>query len=582
VLGIGALTLLQGCPARGAEPVASAKHLDADTPPPPPPADSVSSDALLSDLADRMENLAQAAEQKATPAGGAVPNSDRISNVKLKPLPAEPAVNHAANSILQMGPFHRGALVPLPLLQPIELDASYSRPLSLEEALDYAIQNSLAIKISRESWNYQRWQYLSALSSALPIPSFSMSYNLTNSNILSSNTLSNATVFQTTVRYPVFQGGGAVFGAIAQHYREKGWHGAYYTSINDALLDVYQKYATLELQHVLLQIRAKAVQVSEAQLHLNNTLYVAGSATRLSIMQSRTQLAADREALIEQQIAVRVAALALSFALDMPMESNIIPQTETIQEEPLIAPDLSVNQLLDIAVENRPDLRQYEMFRLAAARNIQVAASALYPQASFFTSYTNSKTVVTQNTSAAAVAAAAAAAATNSSFQNTAGAGVFGGLFTTLQAGFSLTWSLSNLGLTSAVNVKSAQILARQALMQANQALLLANEQVRADYSGRMVARIRIDNGAYGVASGREALRLASLRLAAGTGTNIDSIQAQRDYINALVTQAQAIINANIVQAQLLHDIGVISKDTLLHGFTSHTEPLPLNPPGGS
>jgi outer membrane protein TolC len=139
-----------------------------------------------------------------------------------------------------------------------------------------------------------------------------------------------------------------------------------------------------------------------------------------------------------------------------------------------------------------------------------------------------------------------------------------------------LSWSLPNLGLTAAINTKSAVILARQALWQANQALLQADEQVRADYDGMLAARNRIDNSAYGVVSAREALRLANLRLASGIGTNVESIQAERDYINALVSQAQSIINSNMAQAQLLHDIGVISNDNLLRGYHATAAP-----PGG-
>ncbi len=532
-----------------------------------------SSDSLLGDLAQHLQALAANAENKVAQSQANPTKDHPASGFKIKQLPPEPVLPHSENSTLHMGPFYDGQLVKIRLLQPIELDASYSQPLTLQEALAFAITHSLAIKISKESWNYQRWQYLGTLVTALPIPTFSTSLNLTKTNIFTSAESSNATVYQETVRFPVFQGGGAVYAALSQYYRERGWQKAYYTSINDALLDVYQKYTTLALQHVLLHIRAKAVEVSEAQLRLNNSLYLAGSTTKLAIMQSRTQLAQDREALIEQQIAVRVASLALSFALNEPMAINLIPQVEVIQEAPLVPQNLNINDFLSIATNNRPDLREYEMYRLAAARNIPVAASALYPQASFFTSYTASTTVVRQFFPQPVAAASAAASGSNSSFQTTAGAGVFGGMFNTAQAGFTLSWSLPNLGLTAAINTKSAQILARQALWQANQALLQADEQVRADYDGMLTARNRIDNSAYGVASAREALRLANLRLASGMGTNLESIQAERDYINALVTQAQSIINSNQSQAQLLHDIGMISYANLLDGYRTGAKP---------
>jgi outer membrane protein TolC len=306
---------------------------------------------------------------------------------------------------------------------------------------------------------------------------------------------------------------------------------------------------------------------------------------------------------------------------------------------------MQINSMLNVALVHRPELRQYELFRLAAARNVQVAASPLYPTVSFFTSYTRSATAVHPpggNVNGAATAQINSATtgtgtATNNALgqtasfspvgnttanvgannviatpivagsggnplnlvqsgsivtsgavapsiaggnggggggtssningSNTAGAGVFGGLFNTYQSGFSINWSLSNLGLTNLLNVASARNLSRQALLQANQELLLVTEQVRSDYLAALTARAQIDNAAYGVISAKESLRLATLRLRSGMGTNLEQIQAQQGYITALTTQAQAIINSNMAQAQLLHDMGVISVDTLTQGY---------------
>jgi len=69
------------------------------------------------------------------------------------------------------------------------------------------------------------------------------------------------------------------------------------------------------------------------------------------------------------------------------------------------------------------------------------------------------------------------------------------------------------------------------------------------------------------VASSSEALRLADVRLKNGAGTNLEFIQAERDYVSSLTAQAQAIIASNQSQAKVLRDIGVISIDTLTRGF---------------
>jgi outer membrane protein TolC len=300
--------------------------------------------------------------------------------------------------------------------------------------------------------------------------------------------------------------------------------------------------------------------------------------------------------------------------------------------------------LLNQTLTLRPELRQYECFRLAAARNVQLSAASLYPQASFFTAYTHSvasvfppgntgalnglasatinsslfgtglasNTALNQaasfsptgnnlgnsgaNTTATVVAgsggnpiattqsgslvtsgavapsfasgsAAFGSGGSNINGSNTAGAGVFPGLFNNFQAGFAVTWSLPNLGSGTITSISASRALARQAMIQANQELLLVTEQVRSSYLAALAAREQIDTVAVRLASTREALRLANLRLTTGLGTNLELIQAQRDYTDALIAQAQAIVASNQAQVQLLHDTGLISRDTILSGY---------------
>jgi len=564
-------------------------------------------------------------------------DTGHLSIFKPKELPPEPTASHAANAVVRIPPIVIGQLIATAFVHPLEMDAKYTRPITLREALNYASYNSLPIKISRESLTYQRWQLAGAIVSAVPIPNFGTSYNLTRSRTLP-NTIETSKVFPVSLRFSVFQGGAVVYAALSQYYREKGWSQAYLTSVNDALLDVYQKYDNLLLQHALLRIRAKAVAVSEAQLHYNNVQYIGGETAALAIMQSRTQLAADRQALLDQQVAVRQAALTLAFALNLPMSINLVPSDMTLREAAIANGDRRVDTFMQDALSSRPELRQYEMFKLAAARNVSATAASLYPSLSFTTAYTQAKTVVNPpngNVGGVAVATITAAqnglgtatanalgqtasfsptgsTTANSGISNTVatsvveasggqplnvvqsgslvtsgaaspsfigtgsgggapningsnapGAGVFGGNSETFQGVFSGSWSLSNLGLNTIVSTFAAQELAKQAGMQCNQELTLVSEQIRGDYCNLVSAKSRIDNAAVGVVSAAESLRLSNLRLTAGTGTNIDAIQAQRDYVNALITQAQSIITSNIAQVQMTHDTGTISIDKL-------------------
>jgi len=478
--------------------------------------------------------------------------SGRPSRFKPLPIPPEPKSNHDDNKTLPIHPFRLTSHVEIGSLHPIRLDASYNQAISLREALYYALQNNLPIKITRESWNYQRYQLIGDIFNALPTPSFGSSYGMTWSRVLSS-AKSRATVFQPTLFLPVFQGGSQLFTMMAQYYRDQGWRQSYNASVNDALLDVYQNYENALLQYMLMQIRSESLEVSKKQLELNNDLYTAGTGTQFAIMQSRTQLASDRQAMQQQEINARQASLALAYSLNLPVPVNLLPQDESITEQSIFDERIPVADLIRVALLNRPELRQYELFHTAAQRNIQVAASPLYPTAGLFGTYTYANTNVTP---------------IGPNVDNgTAGAGIFGGTFNTYQGGYTLNWNLPYMGLPTALNIVSARVLARQANFQANQQLLLVTEQVRSDYLTALSTRAQIDSAAYGAASAREGLRLAQLRLRTAVGTNLELITAQRNYIDALTAQAQAIVASNIAQSQLLHDMGVISIDGLTTGF---------------
>ncbi len=138
-----------------------------------------------------------------------------------------------------------------------------------------------------------------------------------------------------------------------------------------------------------------------------------------------------------------------------------------------------------------------------------------------------------------------------------------GALFT---LNFGVNWSFGNLGLSDAANIQSARWQARQAQIKANKEFLAVFEQVRTSYANSLTSEQRIEQANDEVAAALEELRLARLRLNSGLGTNLDVLTAQRDLTQAYIDQAQALINFNIVQLQLLHDIGLNSVDNVTSG----------------
>lgn len=124
------------------------------------------------------------------------------------------------------------------------------------------------------------------------------------------------------------------------------------------------------------------------------------------------------------------------------------------------------------------------------------------------------------------------------------------------------------MGVLNSANVLSARALSRQAMAQANQALLAVDQQVRTGFINVITSKRRIDESAAAAAAAKDVLKFAHLRLSSGVGTNLEVIQAQRDYINALSAQARAIVASNQAQAVLLYATGAISLESLTSGYS--------------
>lgn len=605
-----------------------------------------------------------------------VPTAQNVENGELNPAlrPLNPVSplgreftdtqyfgEHDSNRSFPLGDIHLKSLVKVESLDPFRLEATYSEPISLRQALDHALMNNLAIGINRQTYEANKYSFFSALAGYLPSYSANYVYSLAK---VQPDTDSSSNIFTTGVSLPAFQGGSILYTTLSNLYRMKAARFQYQTSINDTLMNVYTAYTNAILQRALLRIRIKAVEVDQEQLRLNDRLYENGVGTKLEVMQARTQLSIDQQALLQQQMNVRQAGLQLAFVLNLPLTVDLIPVERYVSEVDIYDEKESINNILNIAIKTRPELRQYEYLRLAANRNIQIAASALYPTVGWNINYSFQDTNVTGPAPRGGLASAASAArasiqrvgspitspaifstqagspvvngastgvnqivpgtgglsvtpgtsnttlGTTTSAATTAGTGttvvttgsglsqgvggsfgnsgqttvggsnpasigIFGGTVRSVSAGFNINWSLGNLGASTVASILSSRAVARQALLQANQVLLEVQQQVRASYVNMKTAHENIDVASVGVVSSREELRLARMRLENGINTYLDLLTAQRDYINTLVNHAQAIIASNQAQAQLLHDTGAITVETLTKGMDK--QPVGLN-----
>jgi outer membrane protein TolC len=493
-------------------------------------------------------------------------------------------------------------------LGPIRLEAAYTEPVSLKDVLRYAVDNNLSIRLTQatvESNKYLLWGNFGAF-----LPNILMNYQ---QQYLAGSTYLGGIVpvtyntpnvsLSAGFQFFGFQGGRVLFNTLSQLAVYRAAKHALTGSLNDTLLNTSIGYYNLMRNQALLQIQTRAVEVSRAQVLLNQQLEDAGTGTKFQVLQSQTQLANDEQNLLNQEVALRTASIDLATLLNLQQGVNLLSVEQEVKKVRLIDPKLDITGLMAIAIENRPELKQYEQLRIAARRNIQVAMSQFYPQFNFYGSesgngptLSNTKQITPGYFSPVATTTPVAASVTNTLIPNSLSSTTRATNIATKEAlakgtasqetaevyvpaqqttrqvqrsytiGIQATWTFNNAGVPYLTTVLSNRALARQAMLNSNQQLLTVGQQVRESYLTSMAAERQIEVTTKAVLSGAEELRLARVRLANGVGTNLDVINAQRDFTTALVNKADAIIQFNIAQAQLLHDMGVISVDNVVSG----------------
>jgi OMF family outer membrane factor len=466
----------------------------------------------------------------------------------------------------------------------------------LREVVSYCLDNNLAIRIQGEQVESNKWLTMAQFGRYLPnaLNTYRSQYQAGTTlvgGVIPSKFANPFVNIFSGFQFYGFQGGAVTFNMLSNLHQYRAAKQGYRASINDSLNLVAQAYYTLVQNQALLQIQCRAVDVSKAQVQLNRQLERAGTGTRFQVLQSETQLARDQQSLLTQEVGLRNSAINLATNLNLNAAVNLLSVEAEVRKVRLIDPSVDINGLINISFQNRPELKQFKELWIAAKRNIQLQGTALYPQFQFYGQYSGNGQTLTRQYGYSAPSTTIvpiAGAPTLTQYVNTAGGAtnpkvVTGEVYNagvifnppvpvdrqvrkSYQIGMEVDWNFANMGMPAAANIASAKALGRQASLRINQEIMLVLQQVRTSYLNSQTAERQIEVATKEVLSSAEELRLARVRLANGVGTNIDVINAQRDFTQALVDKADAIIGFNTAQVQLLHDIGVISYDTLTSG----------------
>ncbi len=467
-------------------------------------------------------------------------------------------------------------------MSPYQLDGSTSRTITLNDVASKAVGQNLDIKIVGAISDMRRWNMMEKAGGFLPNILNEMTYQGLSGNYASpggipiklQNYFYNPS---SEFQWYLYRGGGVLHTYLQKRHDWKASKWASSFTTNDALLDAVKQYYQLAQNDVLLQIKIKTVEAGSGLLLINEDLYANGVNTMMEVLQAKTQLSRDRQELIKQQIERRQSAIKLSTTLNENAAVDLSLANRQVTKVRLIDQSMNINDLIRVAIDNRPELKRYEELRLAAKEEIKAAKAPLLPQIyasaaavgtfariGSISDVQNQQLPFTSSGGASTSVSGAGGSGLPLGSNPTGGSGRHKAGRSLFILGVDMQWQIGGLGLTDVSKIQSARANARRIQVEFLRELNKVCQQVRDSYLNVIQAENLIIETTDAVNSSKEQLRVAKDRLTNGVGTNLDVIDAERSFTRALIDKAKAIIDFNTAEVQLLHDIGRITPNTVV------------------
>ncbi len=401
-------------------------------------------------------------------------------------------------------------------------------PITLEQAIKLARENNQTLKEARLNLNQAQAQLAEALGAEFPTLSLQTDLqrstsatseiraNTANANFASPDGVTSSLDATLQLDYNLYTGGQR----SAQIRRAESQLQTQQLALEQAAeqlrFDVTDAYYAVQQADSQVEISQAAVADAEQSLRDAQLLEQAGLGTRFDVLQAEVDLANAEQNLTRAISQRRISRRQLVETLNLGQQIEVTAATP-----PEVAGtwELSLEESIIRAYQNRSELEQQLQQREIAQEDEVIALASIRPQVSLFTRY-NVRDILDD------------------------GSGGGTGTGDGLAIGAQLQWTLYDGGQARA-RAQQAKENAAIAENRFDQARNQIRREVEQAFYNLQANEQNIDTARVAVEQGQESLRLARLRFQAGVGTQTDVINAQSALTQARGNLLTAIIDYN-------------------------------------
>ena len=414
-----------------------------------------------------------------------------------------------------------------------------ARPLSVADALNTALQKSAAILKAKNDLESTYGLVVQTRAIALPKLTAAGSYTYTEPTAIENFASTHQPNQNWNAGFKIVQSiyeGGRLGAAIraARLTKEQALL-QYQTVVSDTLLATRVAYYDVLLAAQQIVVNEASVNLLAKELEDQQRRYDAGTVPRFNVLRAEVSVANARPALIRAKNDYRIAKNNLSNLLGYNLPRDVwedipLQLTDQLTAEPY---QVDLPSAIAQALEKRTELGALRKAEKLQDENLVNARSGYQPSAQVFTGYGWS----------------------NSRFSQSGATPAISDAISGWNAGAQLSWDIFDGFLTKG-KVMQARAQREKARTDLDDTSRQVELQVRTAYSTFVEAREVLDSQQKVQEQADEALRLARARADAGTGTQLDVLNAETLLTQSRTTQIVALHDYSVARAKLERAIG--------------------------
>jgi outer membrane protein len=417
----------------------------------------------------------------------------------------------------------------------------FSHPLSRAEAVEQSLRRNSAILKGKADLRASYGLEIQLRSVALPQFTAAGAYNAEAQSLIETfplpAPLSSFIQFPSQnwnadvkVQQSIYQGGRLTSAfRSAKLTREQALLN-YQTVLADTLLSVRIAYDDVLVALQQIAVNESSVQLLTRELDDVQRRFDAGTVPKFDVLRARVELANERPRLIQARNAYRIGKNNLLNLLGVDLPKTIWEDIPLALSDTLEAPPVTVDMptALARALEKRPELAALRKAEALRREDLINARAGYKPAASIFGGYQWQSPL----------------------YENDLNFDLNGWV-----AGAQVSWSLFDGGLTRGKIVEARERY-EHAKLDIDDTGRQIELDVRTAYSNFIEAREVLESQETVQEEAEEALRLAEARMTAGSGTQLDVLDAQTSLTQARTTKAQAQHDYSVARARLQRAMG--------------------------